>query len=233
MSLLLDSLCVWEIAYRWAGYDPDKIYIRIPLPVRDNFRLLIYEIYNSHLESESLSMDKYYGDDPLEAIFHIRYWSEVIKECISSKKYNKDFLQFVLISRMQMLEWCQRHKVPLPEFWFPPGWGLVYEWPDDIPEEQKIALPGETTQKLKIRLDDRHRIEMACKQVALSLWAKNLKLTIKEIVFMSEIQDLAGGSNFEPETVQAWIGEVDPRNPSKKRGPKRKNNLDSENPDPS
>ncbi len=35
MPLLNDDLSVWEIGFRWAGYDPDRWWWRIPLPVPD------------------------------------------------------------------------------------------------------------------------------------------------------------------------------------------------------
>lgn len=119
--------------------------------------------------------------------------------------------------------------MPLPEFWFPTGWGVDYEWPDDIPEDQKNALDGETTQESKVRLDDRHRIEMACKQIALALWKKDPSKNIKDIANSNEVQILGGGEKYELETVLEWLGKVDPRDPSKKRGPKRKYNTRSGN----
>lgn len=229
MALLIDQLTVWEIGFRWAGYDPDKFYFRIPLPVRDNFRLIIDQIYSSHLQCDTLSMKKYMGTDKEEAKYHIRYWMPAIEDCIEGGKPYPEFLKFALIERSQFQEWCVRHKVPLPEFWFPTGWGIDYEWPDDTPEDQKSALEGETTQDSKVRLDDRHRIEMACKQIALVLWEKEPLKNIKDIANSNEVQKLGGGEKYELETVLEWLGKVDPRDPSKKRGPKRKNNTGSEN----
>lgn len=41
MPLLLNEFSVWEIGFRWAELDPDRYWIRKPLPVKDNFRLLM------------------------------------------------------------------------------------------------------------------------------------------------------------------------------------------------
>lgn len=233
MALLNDDLSVWDIAFRWAGYDPDKLWIRIPLLVRDNFRTLIHEIHHGHLDCWSLDMCKYHGNDPDEAKFHIRYWLDAIADCNNGKRYDRPLLKWATIERQSLQEWCERHKVPLPEFWFSPGWGIEYEWPDDTSEEEKKLQPDESAEKQKTRIDMRHRIKMACQQIAFSMWANNQQLTNKEIAISSEVQKLGGGSEYELETVQGWLSEVDPRDSSKKRGKKRKNNSGSVNSDPS
>lgn len=225
MTLLIDQLTVWELGFRWAGYDPDKFYFRLPLPVRDNFRLLIDQIAAAHLQCDTLSMQKYLGKDREESRYYIRYWLPLIEDCIVGRHYSKELLKFASIDRGDFQNWCARHKAPLPEFWFPVGWGIDYEWPDDTPEDQKNAIEGESLKESKVRLDDRHRIEMACKQIALVLWKKEPLKNIKDIANSNEIQKLGGGENYEFETVLEWLGKVDPRDPSKKRGPKRKNNT--------
>ena len=52
--------------------------------------------------------------------------------------------------------------VPLPDFWFPPGWKLEYEWPDDDPAEDQGAPSNaggsaseESTDERKQRIDNR------------------------------------------------------------------------------
>ena len=227
MALLYDDLSVWEIGFRWAGYDQNKLWIRFPLSVRDNFRTLISEIHNGHLECMTLDMSKYSGNDPEESQFFIRHWLDEIEECSHGHRYDRKLLKWAHIERQLFQIWCERHKVPLPDFWFPPGWGIEYEWPDDTPEEENAQQPGESAAEQKVRIDKRHRIEMACQQIGLTLWMKNPTLTNKEIAFSREVQQLGGGSEYELETVQEWLSKVDPRDSSKKRGPKRKNNSGS------
>lgn len=229
MPLLVDELSVWDISFRWAGYDPNKLMLRIPLSVRDNFRTLVHEIHHGHLDCMTLFMDKYRGNDPDEAKFYIRHWLDAIEECSDGKRYDSTLLKWAIIERQSLQEWCERHKVPLPEFWFPLGWGIEYAWPDDTPEEEQKQQPGESVKEKKIRLDDNHRWQMACQQIAIVLWSRNPSLTIKEVASSSEVQKLGGGENRDLETVQDWIKEFDPRDPSKKRGPKRKNNPGSGN----
>lgn len=234
MPLLNDHLSVWEIAFRWEECDPDSYWWRIPLLVRDRLRTLIDAIHQSHLDCWTMSMEKWRPDrgDDATPEFFIRHWLEQIEDCVNGRRYDRKMLKWAYIERWAMQQWCERQGVPLPEFWFPPGWKLEYEWPqDDDDDDPRPATDGstESTEDKKIRIDVRHRAKMACQQIALSIWAKEPALTIKEMAYRKEIRDLGGGSTYEPETVEAWLGEVDPRSPSKKRGPKRKNNPDQGN----
>jgi len=233
MPLLNEHLSVWEIAFRWEGRDPDNYWLRIPMTVRDRFRTLIDAIHRSHLDCWTMSMEKWRpdrGDDATPEYF-IRHWLDQIEDCVHGRRYDRKMLKWAFIERWAMQQWCERQGVPLPEFWFPPGWKIEYEWPQDDEDDSPTATDEsiESTVDKKTRIDTRHRSKMTCQQIALSIWAKELNLTIKEIANRKEIRDLGGGSNYEPETVEAWLGEVDPRNPSKKRGRKRKNNPDQGN----
>lgn len=70
--------------------------------------------------------------------------------------HQRKLLKWAQIEREALQEWCERQGVPLPEFWFPPGWKLKYEWPMDE-EEQKgrhkrrlfTSVPGGLTLELR------------------------------------------------------------------------------------
>lgn len=222
MALLNEDLSVWEIGFRWAGLDPDRYWWRIPLPVRDNFRILVDAIWHAHLES-NISMEKRGpGHEHVPPEFFIRHHVDAINNCVRGKRYPRMLLQFMRVERWSFHIWCQRRNIPLPEFWFPPSWNIDYQWPDN--DEPEPSNSAESIEEQRVRLAKWHRIQMACQQVALSIWAKEPNLTIKEVAWRKEIQGLAGGSEAELETVEGWISKVDRRDPSKKRGRKRKNN---------
>lgn len=105
MAILLDELTVWEISFRWAGHDPDKFYYRIPLSVRDNFRLIIDQIYSSHLSCDNLSMEKYLGNQRKEAKYYLRYWMPAIEDCLEGLKHSSELLKFARVSRSEFQEW--------------------------------------------------------------------------------------------------------------------------------
>lgn len=229
MPLLNDKLSLWEIAFRWEGLDPDRYYWRIPLEVRDRFRLLADEIHRGHLECSTMFMEKWRPDrdDDAPPEFFIYYWLDKIVECVHGRQYDRKMLKWAYIERWAMLQWCERQGVPLPEFWFPSGWKIEFEWPDH--DESEDATPAtddkiESSKDKTARIDKHHRTKMACQQLALWIWGKEPKLTIRDVANRQEIQTMAGGSEYDFETVTEWLGEVDPRNPSNKRGRKRKNN---------
>ena len=224
MALLNEGLSLWEIAFRWAGEDPDRRRLRLPLPVRDNFRTLVDAIHQGHLEAFNLWMEKRAEGSDVPPEFYIRHHLDAIDECVNGNRYPRAFLRFVRIERWAFNAWCQLRNIPLPEFWFPTGWNIEYAWSDDEEPAPKQAGAPESVEDQHVRLDRRHRIQMACQQVALAIWAKEPTLTIKEAAWRKEVQELAGGSEYEPETVEGWISKVDPRAPSTKRGRKRKNN---------
>jgi hypothetical protein len=226
MALLNDELTLWEIGFRWAGLDSNRRWWRIPLPVRDNFRVLVDAISNAQLECVNISNER--REEHADALpeFFIRTHLSAIEDCVSGNRYPRSFLQFARLERLAFQGWCQRRNIPLPEFWFPTGWNIDYQWPDA--DDSAPAKSSESLEEHHVRLDKWHRIQMACQQVALFIWHKQPKLTIKEVALRREIQEQAGGSEAELETVEGWLGKVDPRNPAKKRGPKRKNNSGSE-----
>lgn len=222
MALLNETLSVWEIAFRWANLDPGRRWWRIPLLVRDNFRIILDAIWAEHLECWNISNQKRRPSDDTPPEFFIRTHIDAIEDCVEGKRYPRTLLQFFSVERWAFLTWCQRRNIPLPEFWFPAGWKLEYQWPDG--EDEAPLDSSEPIEEQRIRLDKRHRCLMACQQIALAIWAKEPRLTIKEVANRHEVQELGGGGEYEIETVQEWIGAVDPRDPAKKRGRKRKNN---------
>ena len=83
MALLSDHLSVWEISHRWAGVDPYKFRLRLPLAVRDYCRLMIDAIWRAELPCETLSIDKWKEADgeQMKPYFMRYYWAE-IEACI-------------------------------------------------------------------------------------------------------------------------------------------------------
>lgn len=226
MALLTDDLSVHEIAFRWAGYDPNKFWFRTPLIVKDNFRTLMFAILKGHLECSTLSLDKWdpRENDAFEKQFFIRTFIDEIYAGIAGHNFGRKLLEHAMISRPAMQLWCERLGIPLPEFWFPPGWKIEYEWPNTDEEQPVPENIAETKEEVRQRIDKRHRIQMACQQMAIMIWMKERTLTIKEVAIRKEIQEIADCGPYQLETVQEWIREFDPRDPSQKRGRKRKNN---------
>lgn len=129
MPILIENLSVWDISFRLAGYDPRKFYFRIPLEVADHFRNLMDAILKGELTCETITLEKR-EFDPDEKMFSIYHWLDDIYACIGGRYYNRKLLRWAHIERFDFMLWCERMNIPLPEFWFPPGWNLEYDLPE-------------------------------------------------------------------------------------------------------
>lgn len=210
MALLNEELSLWEIGFRWAGHDPDRLWLRLPLTTRDTFRTLMGAILHGHLDCESLSLDKYHGDDREEASLHIRYWLDDVYACIWGKKFNRHLLKHASIDRQAFLEWCERRGVPLPEFWFPNGWNVEYKWSDQevAVEENDLTTGLKPSQKARI----------AAQQIASAIWKDDPTRTIASVCKDELVLKYGGGAHFVEDTVRSWVKAVAPPEVSQKRG---------------
>ena len=136
MPLVVDQLQLWTVGFKWAGLDPNRLWLRIPAPVQENFSTLLSEILNLHLDCMTLEPEKYEGDDPEIAKAHVRFWVDDIYAAIQGQRFNRELLKWAVIDRSAFQDWCERRSIPLPEFWFPPGWS-DYRWPEDAPPPQQ------------------------------------------------------------------------------------------------
>ena len=58
MPVISNSLSVWDIAHRWADYDPDAFRIRLLLLAKDYARLLFQAIIDGDIYCETLTLAK-------------------------------------------------------------------------------------------------------------------------------------------------------------------------------
>lgn len=130
MPLIANELTVWDISFRWAGYDPDQFWFRLPLVVKDNSRLLMHAILHGEIICETMTLAKRPPDSKADPRFYIRTYIDDVYACIHGKRYNRKLLKWASLNRMGFHEWCERRSIPLPEFWFPPGWKLDFEMPE-------------------------------------------------------------------------------------------------------
>ena len=131
MAVLNEHLSVWEIGFRWAGRDPDRLWLWLPLAARDNFRNLMVAILQAELLCISISLEKPTNNPDLPPEFSIYRYLDDVEACIAGHRFNRKLLRLAIIDRYGFMTWCERRGIPLPEFWFPPGWKLDYELPED------------------------------------------------------------------------------------------------------
>lgn len=151
MPLVVDQLTLWQIGFKWASVDPSRLWLRIPAAVGDNFSAILEAVLSDHLGCLTLASEKYAGDDREQAKFYIRYWLDDIYAAINGSHYSRKLLKWAVIDRGVFHEWCQRRTIPLPEFWFPPGW-TDYRWPEydsEVCSPSQGAIPDEESAKAR------------------------------------------------------------------------------------
>lgn len=240
MPILVDELSVWDISFRWAGYDPRKFYFRIPLEVENNFRNLMDAILSAEIDCISISLEKReYESD--EKMFSIYYWIDDIHSCIAAQDFNKKLLKWAHVERYAFMEWCERRSIPLPQFWFPEGWNLTYQLPPDelhpgywymrkdwtreqLDEYNNLVEANRNKEGLgRSALRPNQEAKAACQQIARAIWKKEPDRTIASVVKDELIQEYCDAQRYAPVTVREWVREVAPQDVSDRRGRPRKN----------
>lgn len=130
MALNLDTLTLWEIAFRWHNLDPYQYpnNENIPLHVKDTIRLLAAEVYYERLYSKLLiereSKDAYYRRKWI--FFKEKYKSSVqdfadeFLACVRDNILDQTFLKSIYIPFWELEYWCNEYHVPFPAFWVKP-----------------------------------------------------------------------------------------------------------------
>lgn len=248
MPLVVEQLQLWAVGFKWANLDPNRPWLRIPTPVKDNFSTLLEAILNQHLGCMSLQTEKYLDGDPIIALHHIHPWIDDVYAAIHGRYFSRKLLKHAVIDRGSFQDWCERRNIPLPEFWFPPGW-TEYRWPEQdfepIPEGQDdaeaSALPcaeeanpaellpptaepaPENDASVEPRLKPAPLAKIVCKQIARVIWKDQPDLTIAAMAKHDLVLKYGGGQHYTEEVVRRWVKEVAPAAVSAKRGrPKKK-----------
>lgn len=250
MALDSDELTVWEVGYRWANYDPDLYWFRIPLIVRDNFRVLMKAILSGEIVCSTLCLDKRPTGSKADPRYYIRTHIDDVYACVHGTKFNRKLLKWATLDRSSVLEWCSCRGITPLEFWFPPGWKYAYESPDGIrpglivrhnePSDENtfVSFSYEwPNREAEIELDENDDTteeasspslrqnqvaKIACQQIAVAIWQKEPSRRIAEVIRDELIQEYGGAKYFNDDTVREWIKVVAPADVRARRGRPRK-----------
>lgn len=135
MPLISEELSVWDIGLRWAGYDPDRMFLRLPLGAKDNFRLLMFAILSGEIICDTLTLAKLPPGSKADSNYYIRTYIDQVYECIHGRHYDRKLLKWATLDRMGFHQWCERRGITPPEFWFSLGWKLEYD-------DEQFGHPG-------------------------------------------------------------------------------------------
>jgi hypothetical protein len=128
------------------------------------------------------------------------------------------------------------YNIPLPEFWFPPGWNispnrLLYDDLEAVDgETNDLSNKNETDADKEVKLKTNQRARAACEQLAELLWKDNPDLNIANMVEHEIIKKYGARfyegdiiRRFGDETVRRWIKDLAPPHIQGKPGrPKKK-----------
>lgn len=253
MPLVVDQLSLWVIGFKWAGLDPNRLWLQIPTPARDNFSTLLNAILSEHLDCLTLSSQKYSGDDELSAMAHIRSWMDDVYAGVSGQDYNRKLLRWAIVDRGSFQDWCERCSIPLPEFWFPPGW-TDYRWPEydlrsefnteqqhkPVPNKVEVEVVGvdgasaasqepAAMESFPKELRDNQIARVASQQIARVIWKEEPDKTIAAMCKDERILKYGGAQYYVEEVIRRWLRQVAPAAISAKRGrPKKQNPTEDE-----
>lgn len=254
MPVLSNSLSVWDIAHRWAGYDPDTFRLRLPLLVKDYSRLLFNEILEGHLFCETLILAKRPSDSKADPSYYIRSHRDDIDLCIWGKRYKRSLMKWAEIPRHEFEDWCGRYSIPLPEFWFPPGWNRDYDSPwygpralwvyhiepkesggvsygFDIPssDEVEVEVPtDDNSQNEPDKLGASQQAKFIAQRMATQLWKEYPDRNITEMAKDADILKYSGAAHYRS-ALPKWLSEVAPKHIKGKRGrPRKKPDSDAD-----
>lgn len=230
MPLVVDQLQLWTIGLKWAGFDPLRPWFRLPVEARDNFSTLLEAILSGHLDCLTLITEKYQGDDNQIARCHLHFWLDDVYAGVQLQRFNRKLLRHAVIDRDAFKDWCERRNIPLPEFWFPPGW-KDYRWPEQdflpIPEasdQVTEAVSSQNHHSPEPKLRSPQLAKIVCKQLAKVIWKDNPEMTIAAMCKHELISKYGGGQYFSDDVVRRWVKEVAPAEVSAKKGRPRKKN---------
>lgn len=95
-----------------------------------------------------------------------------------------------------------------------------FELGDDL---WAFVKPKKAADKPPRKLRDDQTDRLVCQGIARTLWEEYKDMTIEEMVKHKAIKNYGNAIQYsDPKTIKGWLSEVDPRDPSKKPGPKKK-----------
>lgn len=191
-----DYLSIWEVAHRWAGFDPNAT---DPDNLPEQVRYLIHKLIEGYL-SEDLKLRRSNGKRvPREPLFFLLFdlniWLHQLWDCLTKDKFDRKKLSNFFVRRSELLKLCEKEEVDPPSFWL------------------KKPLPDIPQQKANInnRPKDEETDRLLSQAVALTMWELDPNIHPAHMAKSKVVQRFGHGRFYkDPDTVKRWISEVDP-----------------------
>lgn len=214
MLTTFPHLSVWEISCRSHDLDPDGTDIsNIPLEVKDSLRAITrafdYEERFALLNSTGLERYRFRDDATGNEHTHEAV-REALRDCYEKAIFNKYWLKLAFVEQYDYGNWCLKHKLPLPAFWFPDNWQNDEIVPNNERSTVDKPRPAQSDKGL-------------CQAIAKTLWEVYPSMTIADMCKHSAIQRHGNGRLYQGQhTLRDWLSEVAPEDIKGKRGRPRK-----------
>ncbi len=207
MTLLVENISMWEIGFRWHGHSPDwPKWKKIPLEVKDSFKNMTEGMLRKRLIPMNLIMEKPGKNPKQPREFYFYTYIDDIHLINQGIKYERSLLKRIQFERVDFIDWCINENISPPSFWIS----------NSKINAHKIRIKGGSHNK-------DYKSKEKCRDIASRLWSENPNLTIKEIIFHDEIQNVRPDKTYTEKTLRGWINDLDPRPSSQKRGRPPKN----------
>ena len=198
-----DYLSIWEIAHRWAGFDPEAT-DQENLP--EQVRYLIHKLIEGYL-SNDLKLRRPNGyrvprEDQYFLIWNINTWLNQLWKCLNENVFDKKKLSNYFVRRSELLNMCEKEAVEPPDF-----------WTKQRPETTSVKP------SINNRPKEEETDRFLCQAIARTYWDIDPNIHPAHMAKARAILLYANGKQYkDSDTIKKWIAEVDPQKDQRKIG---------------
>lgn len=198
-----DYLSIWEVAHRWAEFDPDST---DPNNLPEEIRYFIHKMIEGYL-GEELKLRKSNGyravRDPLTfLIWNLNPYLNYLWSCLNEDDFNKRKLSGFYVRRREILNLCKLEEIDPPAFW------VKQRQPETITKANVTNRPK-----------DEETDRILCQAIAATLWTIDPNIHPTHLAKSKVIQRFGQGRSYKDlNTIKKWIAEVDPLKNQRKPG---------------
>lgn len=189
---------IWELAHQWAGLDSQKTDIGdLPKPVDLNLKRLAASVMSGHLKARTKVLVILVDDSLLDMLFSAKHLFK-LHRTRSGKSLDRKYLQSLFIKRPDFLEWVEKEKYPVTDFWV----------------LTQVAESHKVINRPKNEIEDK----AVCRAIARAYWDIDENIHPAHMAECKAIQKYGNAAQYELNTIKDWISDLDPLIKERKTG---------------
>lgn len=198
-----DFLSIWDIAHRWAGFDPDATDPNhLPEEVAFWMHRVVLAYFSKDLVVRRKSGYRVPDEPEFVFVFNVNIWGTRLWKCLTKDVFDKKLLSSLYVMRGQVIRWCEKERYPLPTFWI---------------EERPPAEPA-TKPTINNRRKDETIDRLTCQAIARTYWDIDPQIHPAHLAKAKAILLYGNGKHYAEDTIKGWIAEIDPLKDQRKTG---------------